>query len=256
MRTLVKGQGEESYIWYHVVHYDQRDGEKHFAKKLYLHIGDQSFGFYLSLFTSLALIDVQFSGIGDEDFHFSLAIYKLFYFGFSIERLKIVRKLPGVKWNGKWGSGEREIRLSWQPWSWHWNVWTYPHESRGGWRDDWFDLADFLLGREKYSETKGETEEILIPMPEGNYPAKLTFVQRCWKRPRWWKTRTRTDADVEMIEPIPIPGKGENSYDLDDDALYGVNCVASTIDEAIMQVQESAYRNRHRYGGENWIPNA
>lgn len=231
-------------VWWHVVHHDKRDGRTHFAKKLYVHIGSQTLGFYLSLFGSLALIDMEFSSTDDEDFNFSLAVYKLFYFGFSVGTFKLVHKLPGVRWNGKWGSGAREIRLSWRPWTWHWSLWTYPQESKNWWRDGYFDLADFLLGRERYSEIRGEIQEASIPMPEGEYPAKITFVQRHWKRPRWPSIRRRVDADIEMIEPIPVPGDGENDWDCGEDAICAGSYPASTTAEAIAAIRASALKQR------------
>ena len=253
MRTLIRGRGEESWVWYHVVDYQKRDKRGAFSRGYFLHVGHrQCFSVHLSLATSLALIDFEFGE--EEDFSFSFAIYKLFFFAFSIARLPIVKRLPGVRYNGKYGSGAREIRLSWRPWTWHWNIWTYPHESKRWWRDGWFDLTDFLLGRAKYSEVRGEEQQITIPMPEGDYPAKLAFVERSWKRPRWPTVKTRMDADIEMGTAIPVPGKGENDWDMDDDALYGINCVASTVEEAIAQVQASAFRDRERYAGEGWIP--
>lgn len=231
-------------IWWHVVHYDKRDGGKFFSKKLYVHVGDQTLGFYLSLFGKLALIDMSFSSIDDEDFHFSLSIYGLFYFGFSIGSLPIVRKLPGVRYNGKYGSGARELRLSWRPWSWHWNIWTYPHISKSWWRDSSFDLVDFLLGAEKHSEVRGEKQAITVVMPEGEYHGTVEFINRSWKRPRWPTVRHRTDANIEMANPIPVPGDGENSWDCDDDAIYGGNYPATTMQEAIDAIRASALRQR------------
>lgn len=246
MRTLIKESNGESWLWWHTVDRAKQSGERRFAKQVYIHCGRQCYSFYLSLFTSLAMVGLTFSTTGDENFHFSLAIYKLFYFGFSIAYLPIVGRLPGVKWAGKWGSGEREFRLSWRPWSWHWNIWTYPHESKNWWRDGHFDLADFLLGREKHTAVKGEKQAITVSMPEGDYQGTVEIVHRSWKRPRWPTIKRRVSADIEMAVPIPVPGDGENDWDCGDDAIYGGSYSASTAQEAIDAIRNSALRQRSK----------
>lgn len=246
MRALFAKRDGEPQIWWHVVHYDRRAKKKHFAKKLYLHVGDQVLGFYLSLFDSSALVDLTFSTTSDENFSFSLAIYKLFYFGFSISKLPIVNRLPGVKWTGKWGSGEREFRLSWRPWSWHWNIWTYPGESKNWWRDGHFDLADFLLGRKKCTTEQGARSSIAVIMPEGVYTGQANQVYRSWKRPRWHRIKQKSFVDIEMDTPIPVPGDGENDWDCRGDAIYGGSYAADSIEAGIEALRSIVIRQRSK----------
>ena len=106
---------------------------------------------------------------------------------------------------------------------------------------------DRLLGRVKCETTKGEPESVEVPMPEGKYPATLTREERVWKRPRWpWIKDRRVDYRVDLEVGIPSAGKGENSWDCDDDALYGTG--GSTPAEAIGNAVKAALRNRANYG--------
>jgi hypothetical protein len=57
-----------------------------------------------------------------------------------------------------------------------------------------------------------------------------------------------------MYEPIPVPGKGENAWDMEDDAIHSMGCVANSVDDAIIKLLNSVNRDRVRYGGAHWVP--
>jgi hypothetical protein len=114
---------------------------------------------------------------------------------------------------------------------------------------------DWLLGRMRCETTKGEPEPVVIPMPEGNYPGTLRQEHRVWKRKRWpWPSKTRSDFWIDMEVGIPTPGKGENSYDCEDDAIFGTG--GASRSEAIGNVTKAALRQRERYGSDRWVPDA
>lgn len=115
-------------------------------------------------------------------------------------------------------------------------------------------LKDRLLGREVCTTTEGEMVPVLVPMPEGNYPGTVKREERVWKRKRWpWSERRRVDFWVDMQIGVPTPGKGENSWDCDDDGVYGTG--GSSVPEAVANVVRAALRNRERYGsGASWVP--
>lgn len=125
----------------------------------------------------------------------------------------------------------------------------------GDWdsKDPWwkngvsFHYFDFLLGRMKCAHEKGETIDVLIPMPEGCYAAKLTFEKRMWKRPRW-KSFSRETCDIHIPGGIPFLGKGENSYDCGDDGLWGIGSNSHDVEKAIGTVVTSVLESRKRYG--------
>lgn len=79
-------------------------------------------------------------------------------------------------------------------------------------------LTDALFGKPKHSlEILSEQD---ITMPEGKYPAHVKRERRTWKRPRGFTPLVREYWDVDVESGIPVPGKGENSWDRDDDAIF------------------------------------
>lgn len=116
-------------------------------------------------------------------------------------------------------------------------------------------VRDRLLGRAECVTTTGKPEPVIVPMPEGNYPAMIREERRVWKRKRWpWPSKTRRDYWVEMDVAIPVPGKGENSWDCDDDAVHATG--RSTPHDAVANVTRAALRDRANYGSPNWVPDA
>ena len=123
------------------------------------------------------------------------------------------------------------------------------HGKRPRWRDFVVYPLDLLLGRQEYSCKKLNAQSVVIPLPEGSYPATVTLECARWKRRRWPFPLVRMTADIDIPQGVPVPGKGENSWDCGDDAIYGMSCAATTVEEAISKVVSSALRDRMRYGG-------
>jgi hypothetical protein len=63
-------------------------------------------------------------------------------------------------------------------------------------------------------------------------------------------------ANLDIERGVPTPGKGENSWDCGQDATYGLTCPASTVEEALASLRASVMRDRERYGGKDWKPEA
>lgn len=210
------------------------------------------------LFSRCCHLSITFSSTGDDAIMFSLAIPFLFALYLSLERAKWVKRFPGVRWvSGDYNSGERELRFAVHDNAFWWNIWINRMGMRNdSWRDRCFHFDDFFLGRNKYSETERQRFDSVLVMPEGVYPATVELFTSTWKRPRWpWPTSINR-ADVQIEGGIPIPGDGENSWDIDDDAIYGLTCPSGTVEEALSSIRESAMRDRRRNGGENWVPDA
>jgi hypothetical protein len=119
---------------------------------------------------------------------------------------------------------------------------------------------DILLGRQKYSDVKigspVDVEVVLHPdttMLGRKYIARVQMVDASWKRARWPWTRTIRRAEIECIPPIPEPGKGENSWDQDDDAVYSLTCAAANPSEGVEKLIASVQRERQKYGYPNEI---
>lgn len=166
-------------------------------------------------------------------------------------------------------SEPREVRLAVHDGCVWWSGWSNPNE----WRSDepWyrrgsFSFVDALFGKQTVSKTVvREPEMVTIPMPEGLYNAKSTIEEYTYSRPRWF-SKHKTMASVTMdprehtsFKPIPIPGKGENSYDIDEDAVYSMS---STVEpnahhhDAVAEVVRSVLKTRWQRGGKNWRPEA
>lgn len=149
------------------------------------------------------------------------------------------------------GLSDREISLNIHDWSIYWMLWADPNiwtREIPRWKQGSFNLPNFFLGKLDHWETELSTHEVEIPLPEGNYPATVRLVDGVWKRQRWFARHLRL-ADVKMHKPAPFPGKGENSWDCGEDALYSLHCKAKTIEQAISAYVEAVLRNRRRYGG-------
>ncbi len=208
------------------------------------------------LFSRCCHLSLTFSSTGDDAIMFSLAIPFLFALYLSLERAKWVKRLPGVRWiSGDYNSGERELRIAIHNNALWWNIWINGMGMRNdSWRDSCFHFDDFFLGRNKYSETERQRFDSFLVMPEGVYPATVELFTSTWKRPRWPFSTSIARADVEIAGGIPIPGDGENSWDIDDDAIYGMTCPSGTVEEALSSIRESAMRDRRRNGGFAWVP--
>lgn len=118
-----------------------------------------------------------------------------------------------------------------------------------------FRPIDLLFGRDRIVAEKTKLEEsISIRMPEGIYEGKLKLYSRSNKRPRWPTVNHFDGYDIEMDDPIPVPGKGENSWDCGQDAIYSISGPASTAARAIISLLDSVNTSRVRYGGAMWLP--
>ncbi|MHC5826003.1 MAG: hypothetical protein ACYT04_61670, partial [Nostoc sp.] len=86
------------------------------------------------------------------------------------------------------------------------------------------------------------------------YRVDAVLYEATWKRPRNPFPIKLIKCELSPSIPIPIPGKGENSYDIDDDAIYGMTTAANSVDEAIAHLRDDVIETRKRYGGDNWQP--
>jgi hypothetical protein len=139
-----------------------------------------------------------------------------------------------------------------------WMFWMSPNESSSKdpkWRrGSWYPL-DTIFGRKNYSSQAIRTSNIVIPMPEGQYAATVELTEDTWQRPRaWWTSHRLQRAHIDCERGIPHPGKGENSYDCEDDATYGLTTEAANEAEAIGKMVASVMRSRQKYGGLDWQP--
>ena len=134
-----------------------------------------------------------------------------------------------------------------------WTIRLTPWGRWGEWRkvDPWWvrgvslDLRRMVLGKRVYESEELALVPCVIPMPEGDYRAvaKVKRVTRGFSR---WFKRTANEVTLDIPKGIPFAGKGESSYDCDDDGLFGIS--GSSIDDAIRRAQDAVNDSRRRYG--------
>jgi hypothetical protein len=138
------------------------------------------------------------------------------------------------------------------------NLWSRRNEWRS--RDPWWrktlclHVVDWLLGEPRYQEELIIEQPCLIPMPEGSYQGTAKLYKSTWTRARWSSTiLQRCTIDITN-GGIPVPGKGENSWDCGDDAIHGLTCTATSIEDGVNKLVADAKETRERYGGSRWTP--
>lgn len=117
------------------------------------------------------------------------------------------------------------------------------------------ELKDRLLGKTLYTKVEDEPVRVSIPMPEGIYPATAIRSTSTWTRRRWpWGRKVSKRVEIKPDIPIPVPGKGENSWDIDDDAIHSQIGPCASIPEAIGHIVGSALSTRSRHASLQWTP--
>lgn len=189
-------------------------------------------------------LEVRTDFVMDRELHFSIGLYGLFCFFLSLA-------FPGFpSWNHEHGDRQIGVRF------FDGALWLDLWRNDDNWRsNDWrtrpivIRPVDILFGRMKHSDQKLSDHEATVSLPDGQYPVKIEMTLVKLKRPRWPFATHFKRARIELLKPIPIPGKGENSWDIDDDAIMSMTCNVETVEQAIAKVVESALRDRRRYGG-------
>lgn len=143
----------------------------------------------------------------------------------------------------------------------HWELWVNPCEwtcDTPRWQYGSVSPLAVLFGEADYAEEPvGEPEIVEVAMPEGTYRVKVSQRDRMWTRPRWpgeW-LRVR-DVEVDVLDEggIPMPGKGENSWDIVDDAVFSCSFPGESVNTAVQQFVCRIHERRIRYGGPSWVP--
>jgi hypothetical protein len=142
---------------------------------------------------------------------------------------------------------ERELYVRFHDGLLAWTVWKSPHgRSRAdGWRNETWNVDDFIRGRRQYTSELVERRDVKIPMPEGSYPAVVELRRDTWSRARW-PSETIVRAHIEIPNGVPMPGKGENSWDCDDDATFAMTTPARTVEDGVAAVVGGVLRDRWR----------
>lgn len=138
-------------------------------------------------------------------------------------------------------------------------VWNREHHhSRNDpwWMYGYWSWERLLFGRSTVTTEVLREDVCAIPLPEGTYPAtyKVTRYVHSWQRFRPKKGRLSIEVTPEI--PVPVPGKGENSWDCDDDGIWSQSSPGDSVTNAVAGFVESVTRTRLRHGGAGWVPDA
>jgi hypothetical protein len=174
----------------------------------------------------------------------------------------------------KYGYGrlgcEKKVSVSFHGGSIWWCFWKDDDESfRTSWRKGCFHLVDIIKGKHIYNKNEVERNVFVLPFLEGNYNVEVIRFERIDKWQRWFtskmisfEVRAGYYQDGRWVEKgIPVEGKGENSWDCDEDATYSMSFpgqpykkeIVSCYDAA-MHFHQSMIKDRARRGGANWLP--
>jgi hypothetical protein len=148
------------------------------------------------------------------------------------------------------GYGARAVSLDVFDSAIWWKVWANDNgwsSDTPRWRDGCWHVLDTLLGKSAHRVVDSTTYKVVIPMPEGVYPGTIEMKTEEWKRPRWY-AHTFTRAHYTLEKGIPFPGKGENSWDCDDDGLGGGCIPAKSLPEAIAGIVRTCLEYRQKRG--------
>jgi hypothetical protein len=220
--------------------------------RMWLHWGKTCWHYEGYLFKNARHNSIGLDLGGDEnDFTFSIGIKGLFNFYFGVEDFfprKLMQKLFGYT-TRNYGISlfEEYIRIEF-----HWDDYGFSE----GWRGyhKMFDWKTFLFGKQKYESKEIKRYLSYVKMPEGDYPCEVIHTEATWTRPRFIKPIKITRFEVIPDIPIPEPGKGENGWDIDDDALCSSMVQANSVKDALEQVAESVMKTRIKRAGEKWVP--
>lgn len=197
---------------------------------------------------------------GDEHLTLHLAFPFLGAFWLSLSRCSRLLQLLGLTWAQVREKPSRDwlrsIGFTFRHGTFWIDPWINPDEYDKGRRHTLtINLADLLFGRPRVKVTTLACHGAVVQLPEGGYPATVRLYTATYKRPlafRPWRVVPRFDIEVE--DGIPIPGKGDNSWDMEDDAVYEVSGAGDSVETAVAAIRAAIMQSRERYGGQDWTP--
>ena len=126
------------------------------------------------------------------------------------------------------------------------------------WHNIHCDVAERLLGEFKYNRDKLDSYEMKAQFPEAVYDVVLTEEWATWQRPRFFGMQMHHSKlfwkewrgfDIRCDKGVPIPGKGENSWDQGDGAIFGTGSSKDNPQDALNDFICRTMERRRKYGG-------
>ena len=143
-----------------------------------------------------------------------------------------------------------------------WEFWARDHHwsrSDPWWMHQSKTWRDLFFGRHETTSETIASGSTVVPMPERAYPARWETTRYTHRhtaplgrlRDRLLGVRVHDRTDITPDTPIPVPGKGENSWDCGDDAIWSSSQPGASVHKAVAGLVESALTQRSRHGGEH-----
>jgi len=172
---------------------------------------------------------------------------------------------------------EREISLKIHGGHFWWNFWVSDDWSswtkNKTWRKGNFDFMGMLKGKHKYERREADRRQFLLPFLEGLYNVEVIKFDRTDSYTHW-PTRRMVSWEVRAgyyegppneanwkDKPIPVEGKGENSWDCDEDATWSISFPGPPYKKdlntpylAALYFWHSMMKSREQRGSAKWIP--
>ena len=160
----------------------------------------------------------------------------------------------GSWWFRLWNDEGGWCREDAKNWPWNGHGWAYTFH--------WFDL---LFGKDRYHKEPGSWHSATATINGVEYPMRVHLCRVRWSRRwpwagRWWSRYTISIAGHDRDDPLTqegvsppmYAGKGENSWDLDDDCIYSstgpIRREPWTVGDAVAAYVASYEQSVKRYG--------
>lgn len=195
-------------------------------------------GLEWSVPTHFLHVGIEFDGDEDDvQFRFACGLFAIWL------------SIGILRWN--WLPKNRECKIAFHNQTLWINPWSHPDEWNSA--DPWWrrgvslNFEDLLAGKPTYEMRELSTHEVLIPMPEGSYPATVKIQEHTSKRPRWF-AKTRRSCWVDMQTGIPHEGKGTASWNCGEDGIWGCGTDGESVEKAVGHAVACALEYRKKYG--------
>lgn len=168
---------------------------------------------------------------------------------------------------------ERELSISFHGGSLWWEFWVSEewssHFKNKTWRKGCWHIVDRIKGKHTCDRKLVDSRNFVLPFLEGNYSVRIDQYDRTDSWPRWFTSKMTTweahagyyDGGKWIEKPIPVEGKGESSWDQDENATYSSSFSGSHVRprirthyQALLYFWKSMMESRERYGSAQWIP--
>lgn len=228
------------------------------TKRCWLYIGPLTWRFAIGRVRGSRWADLSWGEGYVEGIQISAGLGYGFWFTFQ-PSWKARHRIP------RWPDTEREIGIKWYDGTLDLLIY---HDPMGGWgRGKWGNRLklwrnDWVTGRAKYAK-----REIMPPMPQtlaindwpgDEYRVLIAIEEATWRK-RFSTTRcTYYEYSIPDGEQAAgFSGKGENSWDCGDDAIYGMSVDVRDVegmDGALAHFANIVQRSRKRYGRPSYAP--